>query len=133
MSGITDPIADMLTRIRNGMTARHEAVLVSASNLKLALARILKAQGFIQEVSVVRADSHQMLRLTLRYTEGKTPAIQGIERISKPGRRVYVAKDEIPRVRGGLGICVLSTAQGVMVGQEARQKGIGGEIICQVW
>lgn len=133
MSGTTDPLGDMLTRIRNAALARHGTTALPHSNLRLAVARILKEEGFVQNAEVVQGKGHPALKITLRYDEKKVPMIRGIERVSKPGRRVYVAKAEIPRVRGGLGITVLSTSQGVMTGTQARAKGIGGEVVCRVW
>ena len=131
---VSDPIADMLTRIRNGVMARHEAVLVPASKPKIALARILKEESFIRDYEVVRGPTPQkMIRVLLRYYEDKRPAITGLRRVSKPGLRVYVAKHEAPRHYGGVGISIVSTPEGMMPGREAWRRGIGGELMCYVW
>ena len=133
MSGVTDPIADMLTRVRNAGMARHDSVLVPMSRTKQALADILKDEGFIRDVDTVRSGPWRMLRLRLLYTGRAQTAIRGLKRVSRPGLRVYVGRDEIPRVYGGIGIAILSTSQGVMTGQNARNRGIGGEVLCYVW
>lgn len=130
---MTDPIADMLTRIRNAAHARHRRVDVPASKMKAAIAQILAAEGYVQAVREVEVLPQGKIRLFLKYSENEGSAIQGIERISKPGRRVYVSRDNLPRVMGGYGISILSTSQGLMTGLNARQKGIGGEVVCQVW
>src|SRR5512146_1954122 len=130
---VSDPIADMLTRVRNGSRARHTEVVVPASRTKREIARILKAEGFIAEVAEERVGSEQMLRLTLRYVDGKVPVMSGLKRISKPGLRVYARKTDIPRVLGGLGIVIVSTSQGIMTGQQARQAQLGGEVLAFVW
>lgn len=130
---VTDPIADMLTRIRNAATAGHPSVLVPASRLKISIARILKEEGFIKDYEVLGGSVQKTIKLYLIYGEEKEPAIRGLERKSKPGRRVYMPTKEIPRVYGGVGITILSTSQGVMTGQQARHKGVGGELICYVW
>jgi small subunit ribosomal protein S8 len=130
---VTDPIADMLTRIRNALMVRHDSVLVPASKIKLAIARILKEEGFITDYEVVRGKPHRTIKIQLRYLDDNKPAISGLKRISKPGLRVYVQKKEIPRVYGGLGISIISTPNGVRTGQEAWHQGIGGEILCYVW
>lgn len=130
---MTDPIADMLTRIRNGITSRHERVELPTSKLKVELARILKSEGFISNYKVVEEVPQSTLRIYLKYSDDGEPVIHGIERISRPGRRVYRAKDEIPRVLGGLGLAIVSTSQGVLSGSDAVKKGVGGEILCQVW
>lgn len=130
---MTDPIADMLTRIRNGIQARHERVEVPASKLKVEIARILKNEGFISNYKLAEGNAGQgTLRIYLRYEEGE-PVIHGIERVSRPGRRVYRAKTEIPRVLGGLGLAIVSTSRGVLSGNEAAKTGVGGEVLCQVW
>ncbi len=129
---VSDPIADMLTRIRNGIIARHDSVLVPASKPKVAIAKLLKDEGFIKDYSVVKGKPERMIKVQLKYID-KTPALSGLERVSKPGLRVYVAKDEITRVYGGLGIAVLSTSQGIMTGRQAWQKGLGGELLCNIW
>ena len=130
---ISDPIADMLTRIRNATMARHDAVLVSSSRLKLAIAKILKEEGFIKDFEVVRAESHKNIKLYIKYQERNQPVLTGLERVSKPGLRIYVEKKEIPRVYGGMGIAILSTPKGVMTGHQAWRQGIGGELLCYVW
>jgi len=132
---MTDPIADMLTRIRNGIQARHDRVELPASKLKVEIARILKGEGFISNYKVVEEDGRpqQTLRLYLKYSDDGEPVIHGIERVSRPGRRVYRGKEEIPRVLGGLGLAIVSTSKGVLSGQDAAKQGIGGEILCQVW
>jgi len=130
---VTDPIADMLTRIRNALMVRHDSVLVPASHLKLALAKILKEEGFITDYEVARDKPHRTIKIQLRYMEDNKPAISGLRRISKPGLRVYAQKKEIPRVYGGLGISILSTPAGLKTGQQAWKQGTGGEILCYVW
>jgi len=130
---VTDPIADMLTRIRNAIMARHDSVLVPASKMKLAVARILKEEGFISDYEVVRGKSHRVIKIHIRYTDKNQSVISGLERASKPGLRIYVQQKEIPRVYGGLGIAILSTSKGVMTGYQAWHQGIGGELLCYVW
>ena len=130
---VTDPVADMLTRIRNALQVRHESVLVPTSKMKIAIARILKEEGYIRDYDTPRGQVHPTLRLHLTYREGRTPAITGLKRVSKPGLRTYVAKGEIPRVFGGLGVAIISTSQGVMAGRHAWRLGIGGELLCYVW
>ena len=129
---ISDPIADMLTRIRNAVMVRHDSVLVPASKMKMAIARVLKDEGFISDYEVVRGKPHRTIKVYLKYDDKNQPIISGLERVSKPGLRVYVDRKEIPRVAGGLGIAIISTSQGVMTGHEAWQKGIGGELLCYV-
>lgn len=130
---MTDPIADMLTRIRNASSARHDTVDVPTSKLKMEVARILKEEGYIRDYKLVDDGKHGFIRIYLKYGPDKTAVISGIKRISKPGLRVYAKKDEIPRVLGGLGIAILSTSQGVMTDKAARAKQIGGEVLCYVW
>jgi len=130
---MTDPIADMLTRIRNGVSAKHDSVLMPSSKIKVAIARVLKDEGFIRDFNVEPDGARSMLKIELSYTGRKEPVLSGIKRVSKPGLRVYVQKREIPRVLGGLGVAILSTPEGVMTGQNARQKSVGGEILCYVW
>jgi small subunit ribosomal protein S8 len=130
---VTDPIADMLTRIRNANVARHEHVSIPASKLKLEIAKVLKAQGYIQKYDLVDDKRHGQIRIHLRYAQGGDPIIAGIRRISRPGLRVYVDSEGIPRVLGGLGVAVLSTSRGVLTDREARRRGIGGEVLCYVW
>jgi small subunit ribosomal protein S8 len=129
---MTDPIADMLTRIRNGIMARHTRIMIPASNMKIAIARILKEEGYIRDFDVVRDTPQGTLRLTLKYAE-KRPVMNQLKRVSKPGLRVYTRRDDIPRVRGGLGTAIISTPQGVMTGRKAYQLGLGGEVVCYIW
>jgi small subunit ribosomal protein S8 len=130
---MTDPIADMLTRIRNGVSAKHDQVAMPSSKIKVAIAKVLKDEGFIRDFRVEADKIRPMLKIDLSYTGRKEPVLSGIKRVSKPGLRVYVQKREIPRVLGGLGVAILSTPEGVMTGQVARQKSIGGEVLCYVW
>lgn len=129
---MTDPIADMLTRIRNGNMRKHESVEVPASNLKKSLAQILLDEGFIKGYNVTEDSKQDMITIDLKYV-GDERTISGIKRISKPGRRVYVGSKEIPSVLGGLGVAVLSTSHGMMTDKQARKEGVGGEVICYVW
>jgi small subunit ribosomal protein S8 len=129
---MTDPIADMLTRIRNATMARHTRVLIPTSKIKVAIAAILKEEGYIRDYDVVQDTTQGTLRISLRYVE-KRPVLNQIKRVSKPGLRVYTRRDAIPRVRGGLGTAIISTPQGVMTGRKAYQLGLGGEVICYVW
>jgi small subunit ribosomal protein S8 len=129
---ISDPIADMLTRIRNATMARHDFVLVPASKMKLEIVKVLKDEGFVGEYEVVKGKQHRVLKLRLKYDDKNQSIISGLERVSKPGLRVYVEKKEIPRVYGGLGIAILSTPKGIMTGQRAWKSGIGGELLCYV-
>jgi small subunit ribosomal protein S8 len=130
---MSDPIADMLTRIRNGVSARHDSVRMPSSKLKIAIAKVLREEGFIKDFEVTQEGSRAFLKVDLSYTGRKEPVLSGIKRVSKPGLRVYVQKREIPRVLGGLGVAILSTPEGVMTGQHARQKSVGGEVLCYVW
>ena len=129
---ISDPIADMLTRIRNAIMARHDFVPVPASRMKLAITRILKEEGFVGEYEVLRGKPQRVIKLYLKYDKNQ-PILSGLERVSKPGLRVYVGQKEIPRVYGGLGIAIISTSNGVMTGKQAWRQGIGGELLCYVW
>ena len=129
----SDPIADMLTRVRNAIIARHPKVDVPASRLKTELARILKEEGYIINFKLTEEGARKFIRLYLKYTPGNQPVISHIERVSRPGCRVYVGSDDIPRVLGGLGINILTTPRGVMTGTTARKEGIGGEVLCQIW
>ena len=129
---IIDPIADMLTRIRNAIMASHESVLVPSSKIKLSIAKILNEEGFIDRYEVLKGKPQPMIKINLKYT-GDQPAILGLERASKPSLRVYAERREIPRVYGGLGIAILSTSKGIMTGQEAWRQHLGGEILCYVW
>ena len=130
---VTDPIADMLTRIRNALMARHDSVVIPASKMKTAIARILKSEGFIRDYEMVRGKPSRDMKIYLKYLEEGKPIISGLKRVSKPGLRVYVPKNEIPRVYGGLGIAIVSTPKGVKTGQQAWRQGVGGEVICYVW
>jgi small subunit ribosomal protein S8 len=130
---MTDPIADMLSRIRNASSARHEEVLIPASKIKENIARILVDEGFVDGFDVIDDAPHSMIRIRLRYSQDRERAISGIRRISKPGRRVYRGAKELPRVLGGLGIAIVSTSQGVMTDKEARRARVGGEVLAYVW
>ena len=129
----SDPIADMLTRIRNSLMARHEKVDIPASKLKAEVARILKEEGYIQSYKTLEEGPQGLIRLFLRKSTDGTQVILGIQRVSKPGRRIYVNKGQIPRVQGGLGINILSTSRGLMTGRQAIREGVGGEILANVW
>lgn len=130
---MTDPIADFLTRIRNANTVYQDKVEVPASNVKQALANILKQEGFIRDVEYIEDGKQGILRLYLKYGVNREKVISGLKRISKPGLRVYANKEELPKVLGGLGIAVVSTSKGLMTDREARKEGLGGEILCYVW
>jgi small subunit ribosomal protein S8 len=131
---LTDPIADMLARIRNAVMARHDRVVIPASKLKGTIADVLKSEGYVADVARDTEDSGlEVISITLKYGKDKAPAIEGIERVSKPGRRVYVRAQDIPKVRSGLGIAVLSTSRGIMSDRQARKVGVGGELLCQIW
>jgi len=129
----SDPIADMLTRIRNAMSARHAKVDVPASKLKADIARILKEEGYILNFKMAEEGTKKTIKIYLKYTPANAPVINRIERVSRPGCRVYVGAREIPKVLGGLGINILTTPQGVMTGKSARKNGVGGELLCQVY
>lgn len=129
----SDPIADMLTRVRNALRARHQKVDVPASKLKMEIARILKEEGYILNYKMAEDGANRTIRLYLKYTPANLPAISTIERVSRPGCRVYVGSGEIPRVLGGLGINILTTPKGVMTGRDARKENVGGELLAQVW
>ena len=129
---MTDPIADMLTRIRNATMARHARVSIPASKMKLAIARVLKEEGYINDIEILKDNPQGTIRLTLRYVD-KKPVLTQLKRVSKPGLRVYTRRGAIPRVRGGQGISILSTPQGLMTGRKAYQSGLGGEVVCYVW
>jgi small subunit ribosomal protein S8 len=129
----TDPIADLLTRIRNGLTADHDQAIMPASTFKAEIARVLTEQGYVEDYAVEPARVGQVLKVTLKYTEDRKPVISGIERVSKPGRRVYVNADEVPRVLGGMGTAIVSTSRGVMTGHDARRQRVGGELVARVW
>ena len=130
---VNDPIADMLTRIRNGLIARHDEVLVPASNIKKSIAQILLDEGFIKSVDFVDDGQQGLIKIRLKYAEGKESVIKGLKRISKPGLRVYAKSEEIPKVLGGLGIAIISTSKGVMIDKEARKQNIGGEVLAYIW
>ncbi|MBE0415233.1 MAG: 30S ribosomal protein S8 [Dehalococcoidia bacterium] len=129
----TDPIADMLTRIRNAILARHDFVLMPASGMKLSIVKILREEGFIGDYEVLKGKPQRMIKIYLKYTEKKEPMLTGLKRVSKPGLRVYVQRTEIPRVYGGVGIAILSTPKGVMSGQQAWRQKVGGELLCYIW
>jgi small subunit ribosomal protein S8 len=130
---VSDPIADMLTRIRNASAARHAELTLPSSKVKREIARILVEEGFIEDFSASQNGVQEMLTLRLKYVEGRTPVVSGLKRISKPGLRVYARKTEIPRVLGGLGLAILSTSHGIMTGTQARKMNLGGEVLCYVW
>lgn len=129
---ITDPIADMLTRVRNALMVGHDSVLMPSSKVKLAIAMILKEENLINDYEVIKSKPGQTIKIQLKYADNK-PAILGLERVSKPGLRIYVGKREIPRVYGGLGLAILSTPKGIMTGQKAWRRRLGGEVLCHVW
>jgi len=130
---ISDPIADMLTRIRNAIMARHDFVLVPTSKMKLAIVRVFKEEGFISDYEVLKGKPHRVIKIYLKYRGNNQSVLSGLERVSKPGLRVYVQREEIPRVYGGLGIAIVSTPKGVMTGHQAWRQGTGGELLCYVW
>ena len=130
---VTDAVADMLTRIRNAIQARHDSVLIPHSKLKQSIAQLLKEQGYIRDFDLPRGRVHPTLRIHIAYRSDRQPVISGLKRISKPGLRVYVGKGEIPRVYGGVGIAILSTSKGLMPGRQAWRSGLGGELLCYVW
>ena len=133
MAVINDPIADMLTRIRNGLIARHDSVTMPASNMKKAIAKILLDEGYIKSVDYIDDGLQGQIKVTLKYVAGKESVIKGLKRISKPGLRVYAKSDEIPKVLGGLGIAIVSTSNGVMTDKAARNAGVGGEVLAYIW
>lgn len=130
---MTDPIADMLSRIRNGLVAGHDSIKMPASKLKREIARILQQEGYIADFEMIEDAYQGILKIKLKYTDDGEPIIHGIERISRPGRRVYRGKAEIPQVLDGLGVSIVSTSRGVLSGTEASRTGVGGEVLCQVW
>ena len=130
---ISDPIADLLTRIRNGLIARHPEVRIPHSRLKVRIAEILAQEGYVADVEVVPAGVQSEIRVRLKYTASRDPVIKGLRRVSKPGLRVYKGRTELPRVQAGMGVAVLSTSKGVMTDREARRQKVGGEILCEVW
>ncbi len=127
---VSDPIADMLTRIRNAVMVQHDSVLIPASKMKLSIAKILKDEGFISDYEVLRGKPHRAIKIHLKYSDKNQPVLSELERVSKPGLRVYVGWQEIPRVAGGLGVAIVSTSKGVMTGQQAWRQGVGGEVLC---
>ena len=130
---MTDPIADLLTRIRNGQMARHATVDVPASKIKAEIVKILHQEGYLDGFEVAGDDPRKQIRVSLKYTDEGSGAIEGLQRVSTPGRRVYCGKDEIPKVLGGLGITIISTSKGVMTGGACRKQGVGGEVLCSIW
>ena len=133
---MTDPVADFLTRLRNAAKAQHHDVVIPSSKLKREMARILKEQGYIEDWGVLAPSPEQpgeRITVTLKYTDDRKPVISGIARVSRPGQRTYVDHDHIPRIQGGMGTTIISTSRGVMTGHEARQQGVGGEVVAKVW
>lgn len=130
---ITDPIADLLTRIRNASTAKHDTVDIPASNMKKAITQILLDEGFIKSFQVIDDDKQGMIRITLKYAENKTSVITGLRRVSKPGLRIYTNREDMPKVMKGLGVAILSTSKGVMTDKQARKDNVGGEVLAFVW
>jgi small subunit ribosomal protein S8 len=130
---LTDPVADFLTRIRNSIRARHQKLDVPASKLKAEIARILKDEGYIANYKATEESGQKIIRVYLKYGTNNEAAIRDLQRVSRPGCRVYVGRDEIRRVQGGLGISIMTTPKGVMTGRQARREGVGGEILCEVW
>ncbi|MGA7992728.1 MAG: 30S ribosomal protein S8 [Thermoanaerobaculia bacterium] len=130
---VTDPVSDLLTRLRNAISARHEKADVPSSRFKVELARILKDEGYIKNYKVMDDRGGSLLRLYLKYDETGNPVIHGLTRSSKPGRRLYAGKNELPEVLGGLGVAIVSTSQGLLTGNDAKKRGVGGEVVCTVW
>ncbi len=130
---MTDPIADMLIRIKNALMARHKTVVVPGSKLKIEIARILKEEGYIEDYRVIEEKPQRKIEIVLKYDEKKRPVIAGIKRVSKPGRRIYRGYKELPKVLNGMGIAIISTSQGIMTDHEARKRRVGGEVICEIW
>ena len=130
---MTDPIADMLTRIRNGQQAKHDTILIPSSGLKKEIARILSEEGFVGDIKLDQGAHAREIEVALKYVQGREPVIRRIERVSKPGRRVYCGKDDVPAVLNGLGVAIVSTSQGVLTDRRCRELGVGGEVICRVW
>ena len=130
---LTDPVADMLTRIRNANKALHERVTMPSSKMKVEIARLLKEEGYIRDYHVEKGESFDTLVVDLKFGRNRERVLTDLKRVSKPGRRVYARKDRLPRVLGGMGVAILSTSSGVMTGRTAEQKGVGGEVICFVW
>lgn len=130
---VNDPIADMLTRVRNAILAHHKTVVIPHSRVKAEIARILKEEGYIKDFEIVNQKPAPVLRVHLKYTQDRQPVLTGMKRVSRPGRRVYTSRADIPWVLSGIGIAILSTPKGIMTGQKARRLGVGGEILCYVW
>ncbi len=130
---MTDPIADMLTRIRNGLNANHDSVVIPSSGLKKEIARILSEEGFVGKIELREGENASNIELSLKYVEGRKPVIRRLERVSKPGCRVYCGKEDVPDVLNGLGVAIVSTSQGVLTDRRCRELGVGGEVICRVW
>ena len=131
--GMTDPIADMLTRIRNANMVKQEKLDIPSSNLKIEIARVLKDEGYIKNFKLLKDRKQGIVRVYLKYSPDETRVINGLKRVSRPGNRVYVGSEEIPRIMGGLGVAILSTSRGVMVDRESRKRNIGGELLCYIW
>lgn len=131
--GMTDPVADMLTRIRNGCQAKNDKVSIPLSRLKIEVVKVLKEEGYVKNFKVSRDKARGVLTVFLKYDDKNTSVIMGIKRVSKPGKRVYATKDRLPKVMSGLGVSILSTSKGIMTGEEAGKAGIGGEVLCEVW
>ena len=130
---MNDPIADMLTRIRNALIARHDTVTLPASNMKKAIAKILLDEGYVKSIDFIDDDVQGQIKIVLKYVQGKQPVIKGLKRISTPGLRVYARREELPKVLGGLGVAIISTSKGIMTDKEARNAGIGGEVLAYIW
>jgi small subunit ribosomal protein S8 len=130
---LTDPIADMLTRIRNSILIKSEKVDIPASRLKVEIAKIMKEEGFIKSYKIIKDRKQGVLRVTLKYAQDNKPIVEGLKRISKPGRRVYVGKDEVPSVMSGMGIAVVTTPKGILTDKACRREGVGGEVLCYIW
>jgi len=130
---MTDPIADMLARIKNALMARHKSVRIPSSKIKLEIARILKEEGYIEDFKYINEKPQPQIEIILKYDENKRPVIAGVKRISKPGRRIYKGYKDLPKVLDGLGIAIISTSQGIMTDHEARKRKIGGEVLCEIW
>lgn len=130
---LTDPIADMLTRIRNAVRIKNEKIDIPASRMKVEIAKILKEEGFVKSYKIIKDKKQGILRLTPKYAPDGKPIITGLKRVSTPGRRVYIGKEEIPKVMGGVGIAIITTSKGILTDKECRREGVGGEVICYIW
>ena len=130
---VTDPVSDYLTRVRNALAAHHSEVEIPASHLKREMSRILKEQGYITNFAIEPTAVGEVIKIELKYTDARRPVIAGLSRVSRPGRRRYVSGDQVPRVQGGMGTAIVSTSSGVMSGHQAKQKGVGGEVVAYVW